>query len=282
MVIAEQFGVVALGAKMKAMAGSAGVGLEGSSDGITRKVLSHLGRSAILVSAVVRSLARPRLWWRLAVDELHRQAFTALPLVLLLTGLGGAVTSQQVGYQFDGVLPYWVIGSVVAASVITELAPLLTGIALVGIVGARIAAELGAMQVTEQVDALEVIGRDPVTYLVTPRVVAGVVTGPVLVALALAGSLITGWAVAAMVTPVTTSDFWFGVRYYVRDFPFFFALIKGAAFGFGVTFTGSYVGLEARGGSSGVGRVTTAAVVAMLSAILVLDVLLAPLLKVVG
>jgi len=216
------------------------------------------------------------------VEEMHRQAFYSLPLVLFLTALGGAVTSQQTGYQFDGVLPYWVIGSVVGASVITELAPLLTGIAMVGIVGARIAAELGTMQVTEQIDALEVIGRDPVTYLVTPRVVAGLVVGPVLVALALAASLVAGWGIAVLVTPVTTPDFWMGVRYYVRDFPFFFALIKGAAFGVAVAFIASYVGLEARGGSTGVGRTTTWAVVAMLSALLVVDALLAPLLKVVG
>ncbi|MBI4545753.1 MAG: ABC transporter permease, partial [Gemmatimonadetes bacterium] len=183
--------------------------------------------------------------------------------------------------QFEGVLPYWVIGSVVAASVITELAPLLTGIALVGIVGARIAAELGAMEVTEQVDALEVIGRDPVTYLVVPRVLAGVLVAPALVALALAASLFAGWAVAVLVTPVSSADFWFGVRYYVRDFPFFFALIKGAAFGLAITFIASYVGLEAQGGSSGVGQATTLAVVAMVSALLVLDTLFAPLLKVV-
>lgn len=216
------------------------------------------------------------------MEEMHRQAFYSLPLVLFLTALGGAVTSQQTGYQFDGVLPYWVIGSVVGASVITELAPLLTGIAMVGIVGARIAAELGTMQVTEQIDALEVIGRDPVTYLVTPRVVAGLVVGPVLVALALAASLVAGWGIAVLVTPVTTPDFWMGVRYYVRDFPFFFALIKGAAFGVAVAFIASYVGLEARGGSTGVGRTTTWAVVAMLSALLVVDALLAPLLKLVG
>lgn len=269
------------GQKMSAMETPTVLELEATPPGMLRVALGHAGRAAVLAMAVLRSLGRPREWWRGAVEEMSRQAFQALPLVLFLTALGGAVTSQQTGYQFEATLPYWIIGSVVGASVITELAPLLTGIAVVGIVGARIAAELGAMQVTEQVDALEVIGRDPVTYLVTPRVVAGVVVGPVLVALALAASLVAGWAMAVLVTPVRSADFWFGVRYYVRDFPFFFALLKGAVFGLAVTFTGSYVGLEARGGSSGVGRATTRAVVTMLSAILVLDTLLAPLLKVV-
>ncbi|MBI4409536.1 MAG: ABC transporter permease [Gemmatimonadetes bacterium] len=246
-----------------------------------RRILEHLGRSSLLAAAVVSALPHPQHWLAGAFEEARRQAYGALPLVLFLTGLGGAVTSQQTGYQFEGVLPYWVIGSVVAASVITELAPLLTGIALVGVVGARIAAELGAMEVTEQVDALEVIGRDPVTYLVVPRVLAGLLAAPVLVALALAASLFAGWGVAVLVTPVTSAEFWFGVRYYMRDFPLFFALIKGAAFGLSITFIASYVGLQARGGSRGVGRATTRAVVAMVSALLVLDTLFAPLLKLV-
>lgn len=246
-----------------------------------RPALRHVGQSVLLAWAVGRALRHPRRWLGSAVAELHRQAFDALPLVLFLTALGGAVTSQQTGYQFEGFLPLWVIGSVVAASVITELAPLLTGIALVGVVGARIAAEIGAMHVSEQVDALEVIGRDPVTYLVVPRVVAGLAVAPVLVALGLAAALFAGWAVAVITTPVSSPEFWFGVRYYMRDFPMFFAVLKGTAFGLALTFIACYVGLEARGGSSGVGRATTSAVVAMISAILVLDTLFAPLLKVV-
>lgn len=85
---------------------------------------------------------------------------------------------------------------------ITELAPVMTGIALAGVVGARIAAELAAMRVTEQIDALEVIGRGPVTYLAVPRILAGLVAGPVLVAFALAAGMACGWFVALMVTPV--------------------------------------------------------------------------------
>lgn len=249
--------------------------------GIVRAAVDHVGRSALLAGAILRALPHPGEWLEGALEEARRQAVSALPLVLFLTSLGAAVTSQQTGYQFQGNLPFWVIGSVVAASVITELAPLLTAIAVVGIVGARIAAELGAMRVTQQVDALEVIGRDPVPYLVVPRVVAGVVICPVLVGIALGTSLVAGWATSVLVTPVSSADFWYGVRFYMRDFPFFFALIKAAAFGLAITFIASYVGLQTSKGSRGVGQATTWAVVAMLSAILVLDALLAPLLKVI-
>ncbi len=249
--------------------------------GRARRALGHLGRSALLLGAMARALREPRKWLGLLATELRRQSLGALPLVLFLTALGGAVTSQQTGYQFQAALPLWVIGSVVAASVITELAPLLTAIALVGIVGARITAELGAMKVTQQVDALEMIGREPVVYLVLPRVLAGVLAAPMLVALALGASLLAGYGAAILVTPVTGPEFIYGVKFYMRDFPLFFALIKGTVFGFAITFIASYVGLQARGGSTGVGQATTHGVVAMLTAILVLDSLLAPLLKVV-
>ncbi|MGH7470479.1 MAG: MlaE family ABC transporter permease [Longimicrobiales bacterium] len=244
-------------------------------------VLEHVGRGALLFVAITAALRHPGVWARPALAELHRQAFDSLALVLVLTGLGGALISQQTGYQFQGNLPSWVVGSVVAASLITEVTPLFTGIALVGIVGTRIAAELGAMKVTEQIDALEVMGRDPVSYLVVPRVVASFLIGPLLVSLALAGSMLAGWALALLTTRADSADFWFGVRHYMRDFPMFFALIKGAAFSTAVTFVSCYSGLEATGGSMGVGRSTRQAVVAMIASIVILDTALVPLLKLV-
>jgi phospholipid/cholesterol/gamma-HCH transport system permease protein len=245
------------------------------------RALEHVGRGALLLVAILAALRQPNVWARPALAELQRQAFDALPLVLLLTGLGGALISQQTGYQFQGNLPSWVVGSVVAASLVTEVTPLFTGIALVGIVGTRIAAELGAMKVTEQIDALEVMGRDPVRYLVVPRVVASFLVGPLLVSLALAGSMLAGWALALLTTRADSADFWFGVRHYMRDFPMFFALIKAAAFSTAVTFVSCYSGLEATGGSTGVGRATRQAVVAMIASIVILDTALVPLLKLV-
>lgn len=241
--------------------------------------IGHVGRATLMAGALLRALREPRKWLRATIDEMHRQGFGALPLVVVLTALGGAITSQQTGYQFEANLPLWIIGSVVAASSITELAPLLTGLAVVGIVGARIAAELGSMKVTQQVDALEMIGRDPILYLVVPRVLAGFVVTPLLTAIGLGASLVAGWWIAVLVTPVTSTEFIYGMRYYARDFPFFFAVIKGAAFGLATTFIACYVGLQATGGSRGVGRSTTAGVVAMITAVILLDALLAPLLK---
>jgi phospholipid/cholesterol/gamma-HCH transport system permease protein len=243
--------------------------------------LAGFGRCALLLLACLRALRQPGLWLGETVAEMRRQAFDALPLVLLLSTLAGALISQQTGYQFQGNLPAWVVGSIVSSSLITEVTPLFVGLGIIGMIGTRIAAELSTMQVTEQVDALEVIGRDPVPYLVMPRVLAAFVVGPMLMAVALAASMISGWLAAVMVTNASTQDFWFGVRYYMRDFPMFFALIKGFAFGGVLSFVASFVALGATGGSVGVGRSVKRAVVGMLLSMVLLDTIIAPLLKII-
>lgn len=204
----------------------------------------------------------------------------SLPLVLIMATLGGAVTAQQAGAQFTGSVPLWVVGNVVAASVITELGPVLTGMVLVGRIGASIAAELASMRVTEQIDALYAIGRDPVTHLIVPRVVAGLVVVPPLVVLADAAGILAGWLVGLIVVPdLTTAQFVYGMRYYFYPFALFYSVIKAAAFGLAITFLASFIGLDARGGAEGVGHTTTAAVVATTLALMFLDVALAPVLK---
>jgi phospholipid/cholesterol/gamma-HCH transport system permease protein len=242
-------------------------------------VLIGAGRAAVQVAAAARAACRPAQWFMPMLVEARRQMVDALGLVLLLAVLGGALMAQQTGYQFQGTLPAWIVGSIVAASLVTEMTPLFTGFALVGMIGTRIAAELGAMRVTEQVDALDVMGRDPLTYLVLPRVVGALVAAPVLMSFALGASLLSGWGSAVLTTRADTADFWFGVRHYMRDFPLFFALIKSVAFGGAVAVIGSVCGLTAAGGASGVGQATRRAVVLMVTAIILLDTALVPLLK---
>lgn len=243
------------------------------------RVLSGVGGVLLLIGALLRAVPRPRQWLRPALAEAGRQIGDAFGLVLLIGTVAGALVAQQIGVQFAGNLPSWVIGSIVAASTITEVTPLFVAFVLIGVVGTRIAAEIGSMRVTEQVDALEVMGRDPVAHLVLPRIVGAIIAGPALMVFALAASLVAGWAASIMVTRATSADFWFGVRHYMRDFPLFFALIKGVVFASGMTLIAAFTGLEATGGSEGVGRATRRAVVAMIVGTLVLDVCLVPLLK---
>jgi phospholipid/cholesterol/gamma-HCH transport system permease protein len=244
------------------------------------RVLTTVGEATVLAGQIVRVLPWPRRYATSALQHAYSMGIQSLPLVLFMAFLGGAVTSQQTGAQFAGGLPLWVIGSVLAASMLTELAPVLTGIVLMARIGAAIAAELASMKVTEQIDALVAMGRDPVTFLVVPRVVAGLLVFPPLVIMANGVGLLSGWGIALLVVDgLTSADIVYGMRWYFRPWALYFSVIKGAIFGLTITFIACFVGLNGSGGAEGVGRTTTQAVVTTILAIMTINVLMVPLLK---
>lgn len=245
-------------------------------------MLHHAAQSTLLAGHIIVAMARPRRYYRATLTQALDMGIGSIPVVVLVAALSGAVTSQQSGYQFTGTVPIWVIGSVVTASVLTELGPLVTALVLVGRIGARIGAELGTMVVTEQVDALRAVGRDPVEQLVVPRVLAGMLVLPPLVVLADAIGIGAGWLGALLALPITSADFVYGARTYFHDFALWFGLIKATVFGATITFIGCYIGLRATGGAEGVGRTTTAVVVSGTVAIMFWDAILARLLKAFG
>src|SRR6478735_407974 len=124
--------------------------------------------------------------------------------MLLVSAFAGGVTAYQAGYQFTGSLPYYVVGTLVVESIVLELGPVLVGLILAGRIGARYAAELGTMRVTEQIDALESLGRSPASHLIIPRVVAGLIMIPVLVVFADIVGVAAGLWAAKQVLPLTT------------------------------------------------------------------------------
>jgi len=242
--------------------------------------LNWAGRTTVMMWQILKVLPRPRLYLNAALQQAYIMGIVSLPLVLFMAFLGGAVTSQQTGAQFTGGLPLWVVGSVLAASVLTELGPLLTGIVMMARIGASIAAELASMKVTEQIDALYAMGRDPVAFLVTPRVVAGLIVFPPLTVAADAMGLSAGWLVGMLaVDGLTSADVIYGMRFYFRPWALIFSVIKGCVFGLAITFIACFVGLEGKGGAEGVGRATTTAVVLTTIALMAIDVLMVPLLK---
>lgn len=239
-----------------------------------------IGEATLLALHIIRIVPRPRLYMTSALQQAYMMGIQSLPLVLIMAFLGGAVTSQQTGAQFSGGLPLWVIGSVLAASMLTELAPLLTGIVMMARVGAAIAAELASMKVTEQIDALVAMGRDPVAFLVVPRVMAGMFVFPPLVILANVVGIAAGWGLGVLVVDgLTSADVVYGMRFYFRPWALYYSVIKGCVFGLAITFIACFVGLRGTGGAEGVGRTTTKAVVATTLALMIIDVLMIPVLK---
>src|SRR5688572_3705758 len=255
--------------------------LRGMHDGLTAP-LSWVGRSAVataasfgqfgsFVGSVLRAVPDVTTWGRLLVLQMARLGVDSLPIALFIAAFTGIVLALQASYTFTGAVPLYFVGVLVGKTMMLELGPVLAGLALAGRVGASMAAELGTMKVTEQVDALETLAYDPQSYLVVPRVLAGTLMFPVIVAFAIATGIITGWITSLVLLDLSTPDFIKGLKLFYRFKDIWFGLLKSASFGFTITLVGCIVGLATRGGAEGVGRSTTRAVVYSAILILVLD-----------
>jgi phospholipid/cholesterol/gamma-HCH transport system permease protein len=240
--------------------------------------LDHVGRFTLLVVEMVRGLADWRIWLPRTLEQATAVGYGSLFIVLLVAGFAGAVTSLQTGYQFTGTLPLYYAGAVISESMILELGPVLTALILAGRIGARYAAELGTMRVTEQIDALDSLGRSPVSHLLIPRVLAGLLVIPALTMFANATGILVGYLTAKGALGLTYADFEYGARYFFRPLDLWYSLIKSYSFAVAITTIPCYLGFNTQQGAEGVGRATTTAVVAASVAILLLDALITKLL----
>ena len=242
------------------------------------RFFEHAGGMATLVWRTLVYLVTGRVPLREVVNSIYWMGIGSIPIVLVTGILAGIVTSQQGGYQFTGGIPLYILGSVVTSSIVLELGPVMTAVVLIGRVGARITAELGTMKVSEQIDALHSLGRDPVRTLVAPRIIAGVISVPVLAALAVTVGIFSGMVAAQSTAGLGYRSFLYGAGLFWNNWDMFYSMSKAVAFGFVIPLVSSHMGLATRGGAEGVGRYTTAAVVTMTLAILFLDALFPPLL----
>ncbi|MGH7726139.1 MAG: MlaE family ABC transporter permease [Candidatus Eiseniibacteriota bacterium] len=202
----------------------------------------------------------------------------SLPLVLIVAVFTGAVTAVQAAYQLEGLVPFRYVGSVVQKSVLIELGPVLTALVVGGRVGAAIAAELGTMRVTEQIDALETLAIPPVRFLVMPRFLASAVMLPVITVFANLVAILGGFAVANLAYDQTAHTYFEAVRNTFEPRDLYAGLTKALVFGGTIGIMGSFYGFRAEGGAEGVGHATTQAVVSSCVLVLVLDYVLANLL----
>ena len=238
---------------------------------LTRAGLGAVGAEARFIGSSASSLREIATWPRHAIDQARRLGVDSLPIALFIAVFTGIVLALLASYSFTGAVPLYFVGTLVEKTVTLELAPVLTGLALAGRVGANIAAELGTMSVTEQVDALETLGYDPLAYLVVPRVIAGTLMFPVVVAAAMLVGVGAGWVASVLLLQISSAEFIKGVRLFFQTFDVTYGLVKSASFGFAVTLIGCAQGLRTRGGAVGVGRGATSAVVYSAVMILVLD-----------
>ncbi len=209
--------------------------------------------------------------------QMERIGIGSIPLVLVTSLFVGAVTSVQAAYQFHGYVPLMYLGTVVGKSVILELGPVLTALVVGGRVSASIAAELGTMKVTEQIDAMEMIAIDPIEFLVLPRMVAATFMLPVLTIFSDLLAIMGGMVVAKISMGVSFNVFTSGLKLLYRHQDLIGGLMKTFVFGFIIALMGCHSGFVTKGGAEGVGIATMRAVVASCLLILISNYLLANL-----
>jgi phospholipid/cholesterol/gamma-HCH transport system permease protein len=240
--------------------------------------ISEAGAVFMLLLSAIKRVPRAIRQKHLVVEQMQRIGLGSLPLVIVTSLFTGGVAAVQAAYQFQSYVPLRYLGMVIGKSVVIELGPVLTGLVVGGRVGASIAAELGTMKVTEQIEALETLAIDPVRYLVSPRLIAAVVMLPVITVFADFIAIMGGFAVAWAGLDINTHIYFNSLKLHLTTGDVLSGLIKSFFFGGIIAMMGCYHGMKTRGGAEGVGIATTKAVVSSCLLILVTDYILASLL----
>jgi phospholipid/cholesterol/gamma-HCH transport system permease protein len=240
--------------------------------------LKGFGRLSIMLGRTLGALRHLFSSMHLVIAQMYFMGVRSVWLIFITSIFTGGVSAWQAAYQFKGYVPLRYLGGAIGKAVMIELAPVLTALVIAGRVGAGIAAELGTMKVTEQIDAMETMGVDPIRYLVMPRFVAGIIMLIVLTMLADFVAMVGAMVVAVNLVGIETETFINGFRqmFFLRDF--FSGLVKAAGFGAVISMMGCYHGFSATGGAEGVGLSTTQAVVGAAVLILISDYVMATLL----
>jgi phospholipid/cholesterol/gamma-HCH transport system permease protein len=208
------------------------------------------------------------------IYQMEHIGVNSIPLVLVIAIFTGAVAAWQAAYQLKGIAPLSFLGSATSRAIITELGPVLTAIVIAGRVGASIAAELGSMKVTEQIDALETMGINPIGFLATPRFFASIIMMPILVIFANSIALLGAYFISNLFLGVSFNVFFVSVKRYFELGDFAFGLVKGLVFGGVTSLLGCHIGFKTEGGAEGVGLSTIRSFVLSSTAILILDYIL--------
>jgi phospholipid/cholesterol/gamma-HCH transport system permease protein len=240
---------------------------------LTLDSVFHLGRYAMLSTKAALLCLVPPWRFRAIFRQMEKVGADSLFLVILTGLFTGGVFTLQIIYGFRRFSAESMVGPTVATAMTRELGPVLTALMVTGRVGSAMAAELSAMKVTEQIDALTVMAADPVKYLISPRILSGILMLPLLTAIADAVGVVGGFFVA-MGKGLDPGQFAGRIQDIVVTGDILNGLIKAAFFGFILTSVGCYHGFYTQGGAEGVGRSTTKAVVISCISILVGDFVL--------
>lgn len=243
------------------------------------KIFHLFGEYILLLVKVFTKPERGKIYYSLILKEIDKLGIHSIGIVAIISAFMGAVITLQTAYNTENpFLPEYLIGLAARDSILLEFSSTIIGLILAGKVGSNIASELGTMRVTEQIDALEIMGVNSASYLILPKIVATVLFNPFLTMLSIVIGIIGGWSVGVFTGVVTTQSYIEGIRYAFIPYYITYAIIKTVVFAFLITTISAFYGYRVQGGSLEVGQASTRAVVMSSVFVLLFNLILTQLL----
>ncbi len=237
--------------------------------------MKKIGKYILMLKDVFTIPNKWRVFFERLIDELNGIGINSLPIVALMSSfIGGVIALQTASNMSSPLLPAYTVGYITQSSTILEFSPTIISLILAGKIGSNIASEIGTMRVTEQIDALEIMGVNSLNFLVLPKITAAVIFFPILVIFSMALSMLGGWISLVLSNLSTTEEYLLGLRAFFDPFHIKYALTKTVVFGFLIVSVSSFYGYYVKGGSLDVGRASTQAVVSSSVTILIANFLL--------
>jgi phospholipid/cholesterol/gamma-HCH transport system permease protein len=233
----------------------------------------------MLLGKVFSRPEKTRIYYKQTVKEIISLGLRSIGIVAIISFFMGAVITLQTAYNTENpIYPTYLIGLGCRDSILLEFSSTIVALILAGKVGSNIASEIGTMRVTEQIDALELMGVNSASYLILPKIIATLVFNPLLTLMSIIVGIVGGWIAGTATGVITSQDFIYGIQYAFIPYYVTYALIKTVIFAFIITSVSAYQGYYVEGGSLEVGRASTKAVVYSSVTLLLFNVILTQLL----
>lgn len=242
-------------------------------------LLEHIGRYVLWMSKVFRKPEKWSIYRQRIFEEVMSVGYDSIGLVAIVSTFMGAVLTIQLAYNLESpLIPIYTVGLGVRDSLILEFSPTIISIILAGKVGSSIAGQIGTMRVTDQIDALDIMGVNSTNYLVGPKMIAAVLCNPFIVVISMFLGMVGGYAAGILTGEVSGSTFIYGIQYWFQPYYITYALIKTVVFAMVITTVPAYFGYYASGGALEVGRASTVSVVYSIVIVLTFNLILTQML----
>lgn len=243
------------------------------------KFLFHFGRYLSLLRLAFQRPEKQSIYFRQILVEMDKLGMASVGIVAIISVFMGAVLAIQMAFNIDTpLIPSYTIGFVTRQSVELEFAPTIISLILAGKVGSRIASEIGTMRVTEQIDALEIMGINPATFLILPKIVASMIINPFLIAMSMILAVSGGWLAGIFTGLFPSSEYIYGIQSFFHMYDLFYAFVKTIVFAFIIASVSAYCGYHTKGGALEVGEASTNGVVYSSIAIIFTNLILTQIL----